>query len=1324
MANVVLNFNAFLEKTKLKDDGSNYTDWVRNLRIILIAAKKDYVLEAPLGEAPIPENQDVMNAWQSRADDYSLVQCGMLYSLEPGLQKRFEQHGAYEMFEELKMVFQAHARVERYEVSDKFYSCKMEENSSVSEHILKMSGLHNRLSQLGVNLPDDAVIDRILQSLPPSYKSFVMNFNMQGMEKTIPEVYSMLKSAEVEIRKEHQVLMVNKTTKFKKGKGKKNFKKDGKGVAAPGKPVAGKKSKNGPKPETECFYCKGSGHWKRNCPKYLADKKAGNTKGICDIHVIDVYLTSTRSSSWVFDTGAVAHICNSKQELRNKRRLAKDEVTMRVGNGSKVDVIAVGTLPLHLPTGLVLNLNNCYLVPALSMNIVSGSRLIRDGYSFKSENNGCSIYMRDMFYGHAPLVNGLFLMNLEHDVTHIHSVNTKRCKVDNDSPTYLWHCRLGHIGVKRMKKLHADGLLESLDYESFDTCEPCLMGKMTKTPFSGTMERATNLLEIIHTDVCGPMSVEARGGYRYVLTLTDDLSRYGYVYLMKHKSETFEKFKEFQNEVENQRDRKIKFLRSDRGGEYLSHEFGTHLRKCGIVSQLTPPGTPQRNGVSERRNRTLLDMVRSMMSLTDLPLSFWGYALETATFTLNRAPSKSVETTPYELWFGKKPKLSFLKVWGCDAYVKKLQPEKLEPKSEKCVFIGYPKETIGYTFYLRSEGKIFVAKNGSFLEKEFLSKEVSGRKVELDEVLPLEPENGATQENVPEVPAPTREEVNDDDHETSDQVATELRRSTRTRSAPEWYGNPVLEIMLLDNGEPSNYEEAMAGPDSNKWLEAMQSEIGSMYENKVWTLVDLPDDRRAIENKWIFKKKTDADGNVTIYKARLVAKGYRQVQGVDYDETFSPVAKLKSVRIMLAIAAYYDYEIWQMDVKTAFLNGHLKEELYMMQPEGFVDPKNANKVCKLQRSIYGLVQASRSWNIRFDEMIKAFGFMQTYGEACVYKKVSGSSVAFLILYVDDILLMGNDIEFLDSIKAYLNKCFSMKDLGEAAYILGIKIYRDRSRRLIGLSQSTYLDKILKKFNMDQSKKGFLPVLQGVQLSTAQCPTTAEDIEEMSVIPYASAIGSIMYAMLCTRPDVNLAVSLVGRYQSNPGKEHWTAVKNILKYLKRTKDMFLIYGGDEELVVKGYVDASFDTDLDDSKSQTGYVYILNGGAVSWCSCKQSVVAGSTCEAEYMAASEAAHEAIWVKEFITDLGVIPNASGPIKLFCDNTGAIALAKEPRFHKKTRHIKRRFNSIRENVQDGDIDICKVHTDLNVADPLTKPLPRAKHDQHQNSMGVRFITM
>src|SRR3954468_17994978 len=307
---VPLNFNAFLEKAKLKDDGSNYTDWVRNLRIILIAAQKSYVLEAPLGARPAADaTDDVKNVWQSKADDYSIVQCAMLYGLESRLQRRFERHGQYEMFQELKLIFQANARVERDKVSNKFYSCKMEENSFVSEHILRMSGYHNHLTQLGVNLPVDSVIDRVLQPLPPSYKSFVMNYNMQGMDKTIPELFAMLKAAEVEIKKEHQVLMVNKTTSYKKkGRGKKrNFKKNGKQVAA-----QLKKPKSGPKPETECFYSKGTGHWKRNCPKYLADKKDGKLKGIFDIHVIDVYLTNARSSAWVFDTGSVSHICNSE----------------------------------------------------------------------------------------------------------------------------------------------------------------------------------------------------------------------------------------------------------------------------------------------------------------------------------------------------------------------------------------------------------------------------------------------------------------------------------------------------------------------------------------------------------------------------------------------------------------------------------------------------------------------------------------------------------------------------------------------------------------------------------------------------------------------------------------------------------------------------------------------------------------------------------------------------------------------------------------------------------------------------------------------------
>ncbi|KAK1649170.1 hypothetical protein QYE76_066975, partial [Lolium multiflorum] len=333
-----INFNQFLEKEKLKSNGSNFTDWFRHVRIVLTGGSLQYVLDAPLGPPPAPVvSEDVKNVYETRVTRYSKVQCAILCSLEAELQKRFEHHDPCEMIRELKVIFETHAAMESYEASKHVFGCMMEEGSSVSEHVFAMSGHANKLSDLGIVIPNQLGIHRVLQSLPPSYKNFVMNYNMQNMNKELPELFSMLKSAEVEIRKENQVFMVNKTTSFKKqGKPNKgNFKKGGKKVTVPPE-----KPKAGPKPDTVCYYCKEKGHWKRNCSKYLADLKSGliKKKGIFDIHVIDVYLTGSRSSAWVFDTGSVAHICNSKQELRNKRSLARDEVTMRVGNGSKMDV--------------------------------------------------------------------------------------------------------------------------------------------------------------------------------------------------------------------------------------------------------------------------------------------------------------------------------------------------------------------------------------------------------------------------------------------------------------------------------------------------------------------------------------------------------------------------------------------------------------------------------------------------------------------------------------------------------------------------------------------------------------------------------------------------------------------------------------------------------------------------------------------------------------------------------------------------------------------------------------------------------------------------
>nr|GEX57520.1 hypothetical protein [Tanacetum cinerariifolium] len=384
-----------------------------------------------------------------------------------------------------------------------------------------------------------------------------------------------------------------------------------------------------------------------------------------------------------------------------------------------------------------------------------------------------------------------------------------------------------------------------------------------------------------------------------------------------------------------------------------------------------------------------------------------------------------------------------------------------------------------------------------------------------------------------------------------------------------------------------------------------------------------------------------------------------------------------------------------MNVKTAFLNGYLNEEVYMEQPEGYFNPKYSNYVCNLKHSIYGLKQASRQWNKRFDDEIKKFGFTQNRDEPCVYLKASGSNITFLILYVDDILIMGNNIPMLQSVKSYLGRYFAMKDLGEAAYILGIKIYRDRLRRI--------------------------PMQEKLKLSKSQGASTPAELKRIQNVSYASAVGYIMYDVRCTHPDFAFAQNVTSRFQQNPGDLHWTTVKNILKYLRNTKDMFLVYGGDlkRELKVSCYTDAGYLTDADDLKSQTGYVFVLNGGTVDWKIAKQSIFATSSTEAEYIAAFDASKEAVWVRKFISRLGVVLEIEEPISMYCDNTRAIAIANESGITKGARHFRAKVHSLREVIEYGDIKLEKVHTDDNLADPFTKALAFPKPSKHTRNIGM-----
>ncbi|GJZ48463.1 retrotransposon protein, putative, ty1-copia subclass, partial [Tanacetum coccineum] len=682
---------------------------------------------------------------------------------------------------------------------------------------------------------------------------------------------------------------------------------------------------------------------------------------------------------------------------------------------------AIGVFNLVLPSRLVLSLNNCHYAPSIVRCVVFISCLSDLGFVHTVTHNGISVSLNGIFYFSAISMNGVFEIDMNDNVSKynnnsIFSINKKR-KLDLNS-SYLWHCRLAHIGKTRMQKLQREGLLESINDGSYDKCESCISGKMTKKPFNNNIERATDLLGLIHTDVCGPFRHVSRKGASYFLTFTDDFSRYGYVYLLKHKHEVFETFKVFKSEVELQLGKKIKALRSDRGGEYLSQEFKDYLGKNGIVQHLTSPYTPQQNGVSERRNRTLLDMVRSMFNLTTLPLSFWDYALESAVRILNMVPTKKVDKTPYEIWHGK--------------------------------------ETMGYYFYFPPENKVIVARYGDFLERDLISQEFSGRDYDLedDHMDTLPSENTSEIPVEPESLGPPPELI-------------PIRRSERNKSAPNRL-NLNIEVeddVVGDLGEPANYKAAMLDPDKSGYP---------------------PPNAKVVRSKWLFKKKTDMDGEVHTYKARLVAKGCTQTYGIDYEETFSPVADIRAIRILIAIAAYYDYEIWQMDVKTAFLE----------------------------------------WSLD-----------------------------------DDILYGAN----------------------------------------------------LRKFNMHNSKKGYLPMEVKHELSNEMCASTPEEVAYMKKVPYASA---------------------------NPGKLHWVAVKHILKYLRNTRDMFLVYGGkpDTELNVTGFCDASWQSDKDDTKSQTGYVFVVNGGAVDWKSKKQTTIAMSATQAEYMAASEAAMEAVWIRKFVGDLGSV--------------------------------------------------------------------------------------
>ncbi|KAD4384796.1 hypothetical protein E3N88_24964 [Mikania micrantha] len=712
-----------------------------------------------------------------------------------------------------------------------------------------------------------------------------------------------------------------------------------------------------------------------------------------------------------------------------------------------------GTVILKWTSGKELTLSNVLYVPDIRKSLVSGWLLNKHGFRLVFESDKFVLTKRGMFVGKGYAQNGMFKLNVIAKVENMNeNVSTSAYLIESSN---VWHGRLGHVNFNSMRRLIKLDCIPKFVIDSRYKCTTCVEAKQTRSSFK-SVERITEPLDIIHTDVCDLKSIPTRGGNKYFITFIDDSTRYCYVYLLKSKDEAIDKFVLYKTEVENQLNKKIKVLRSDRGGEYVS-PFSDLCAQNGIIHECTAPYSPQQNGIAERKNRTLKEMINAMLISSGMSQDMWGEAILSATYLLNKIPFKKKDVTPYELWMGRKPSYKYLKVWGCLAKVVVPPPkvQRIGIKIMDCVFIGYAHHSSAYRFLVYDsknpeihKNTIMESRNASFFEEVFpcLKKELPSSTTPVDEI------------------------VHDEDQEQLEAEEVEPRRSKRQRIEKS-FGPDFLTYMV--EGEPQTYCDAVTSSEGPQWKEAIKNEIDSILQNHTWELVNLPPGCKPLGYRWIFKRKMKADGSIDKYKVRLVIKGFRQNEGVDYFDTYSPVTRITSIRLVLAIAALRNLEVHQMDVKTAFLNGDLEEKIYMEQPEGFSAPGQEGKVCKLVKSLYGLKQAPKQWHQKFDQVMLNNCFKINECDKCVYVKNTMRGYVILCLYVDDMLIVGSDDKMIKSTKDMLKARFDMKDMGLADVILGIKI--NRTQHGLVLSQSHYVDKILEKFNEGDTSVAQTPV---------------------------------------------------------------------------------------------------------------------------------------------------------------------------------------------------------------------------------------------------------
>ena len=1170
---------------------------------------------------------------------------------------------------------------------------KKNHSEPITDYLLRAENAATSLRAVKEQVSDSLLIAMVLKGLSDEYKAFVaVTTQAENVDDFVKFKTSLKHFEETENLRTQSNPDQASIMKLNAQEGKKS-------VVCYSCGTPGHKSTNCDKRKSRwCSICKNKTHNTNKCRK--KKDSANKTSVKEENHSFAFKASDTKSSieassdTFLVDCGATTHIVNNKScFIDTDPTFKSSDHYIELADGTTVNGVAKekGTIVTKFRTSedefVEVKLKDVLYIPNFPQCI----------FSVKSAtSHGCKvIFSEDKDELIAP--NGtIFPIFQEKRLYYLckSAVNSKRTE-----SLQTWHRILGHCNTTDILKMESvvQGMKIDDNQSKFD-CETCVMAKQPNTRNRDPDIRATEPFELIHTDLAGPVDPIAKDGFRYAIVFTDDYSGNMFTYFLKEKSDATRATEKFLADVAPYGKVKTlsfhedifpsgetKRLRSDNGGEFISQEFSDLLIKNKIKHEKSSPYSPHQNGTAERSWRTLFEMTRSLLLEAGLPKNLWTYAVMTATHIRNRCYSQRIKNTPYGLITGIKPDVARLQVFGSVCYPITIKPKKLDPRASKGVFVGYDRDSPSYLVYDP--------------ETKAVSKHRLVRFFPTINQLPV------TADVLPVTDEPTTKPEPSDEKPTTATAKSEPRKAYPLRSCqqPSIPDEPKDEPDETDAAKfvhycyhintPSTFKEALSCPEANQWKQAMDNEFESLKSNQTFIEKELPSNKSLVGGRWVFNLKGDPK-NPT-FKARFVAKGYSQIEGIDYHETFSPTARMETVRTLIQVAAHHDLDLQQMDVKTAFLHAPIEEEIYVNAPEGY-KPTNPALVWKLQKSLYGLKQSGRNWNTTFHDHLKDNGFAQSTADPCLFTKFVENSVIYLLVWVDDIVLASNDPTLMTDTKSHLSRTFKMTDLGVLAHFLGIDFRRINGQ--IFMSQEEYILKILTKFGMSDCKPRATPCEQN---PNAYEKEGDEPIDQTS---YRQMVGSLIYAMVCTRPDLSYVVTKLSQKLSCPTAADLMMLKHVFRYLKKTSDYCLIYSkSTTDLQIFAYCDADWAASKD-RRSISGYCISLNpnGPLVSWKSKRQNSIALSTCEAEYVAMSIACQEVIYMKESL--LVDIFGVKVDCLMSCDNQGAIALSKNPVKHSKAKHIDIRYHFVRECHEKGLLDLKYVPSDSNYADIFTKP--------------------